>query len=162
MAMSNQMAGGASFLPRKTHPMAEAADSEKRREMEHSPAGPVPSTGDRQDLFKRARGRLEPFLAIPKTRASSSRPGSWTEPIMSKILQIFFFLKQNHLAVARMMKDACHSKGGSTPGPVGGGAGWWLGGREGGDGGERGTVPPNMDRGNQQRNLCIAVALLPN
>lgn len=73
MAMSNQMGGGVPLvLPRQTHPMAEPADFENRREMEHSPAGTIPSTGNRQDLFKRTRGRLEPFLAIPKTRASSS------------------------------------------------------------------------------------------
>lgn len=52
--------------------MAEPADFEKTREKGALAAGTIPSMGNRQDLLERTRGRLEPFLAIPKTRASSS------------------------------------------------------------------------------------------
>lgn len=52
MAIGNQMGGWPLVLPRQMQPMAEPADFKKRREKGSlAPAGTVPSTGNRQDLF---------------------------------------------------------------------------------------------------------------
>lgn len=77
MAMSNQMGGGLLSCPDRHILWLSRLTFKRQEKKEHSPAGTIPSTGNRQDLFKRTRGRLEPFLAIPKTRASSSWLGGW-------------------------------------------------------------------------------------
>lgn len=75
--MSNQIGvrwgGQPHVLPRPTQPVAKPADF--KREERKKITGPLALFLAREAgriYFKTARGRLAPFLAIPKIRASSS------------------------------------------------------------------------------------------
>lgn len=67
MAKSDQMEGGLLSCPDRRVLGLSRLTFQKKRKRNARRSGTSPSMGNRQDLFKTTRGRLEPFLASPKT-----------------------------------------------------------------------------------------------